>query len=58
MKTVWVLKKETVCCGITDVVFVGVFSTEEKLREYVSKQIDKYNYEWTDVEIDELLEQN
>lgn len=55
MKTVWVLKKETVCCGMTDVVFSGVFSTEEKIREYVNKQIDRYDYEWEEVEIDELL---
>ena len=55
MKTVWVLKKETVCCGMTDVVFGGVFSTEEKVREYVNKQIDRYDYEWEEIEIDELL---
>ncbi len=55
MKTVWVLKKEIVCCGITEIIFVSVFSTEEKLKEYVHKQLDKYGYEWEEVKIDTLL---
>lgn len=58
MKTVWALKKTQIFFDSIETRLVGLFSDEEQLIDYVDKQIDAQEYDWEEVEIDELVEKN